>query len=540
MGAQGTADRPADFQAGMPAPPESEIAQIGRALHASREVDVTPEGKLAPAQTRLGQSARALHWFAFRRRRKRTAVVPRYRVHVPIDQLRSIERHVRLQSAGLETGGPLIGLRRSPTEFVVALANGPGPNATFGPANFTDDPDHVQAALDPHLASGRSLIGAWHLHPNGPEVPSMGDEDTMREEVATAGAHPFFVQIIVTKDAKGIQCRAFVFEHGRLFQAELVRRTASDHFSRLAGVANVGKLQPQTILFAGVGSGGSMMAVTAAQAGVGGFLLMDDGTLEDCNTVRHEADLRYVGMNKAEAVADLIRHRNPEARIVALAERLGPDEERALALMGLVDLVICAADDESSRRAISRLARQAGKPLLIPGAYAGAVGGDVIFVDGTNGPCYVCSLTKIVGETVSPEDIHKETKADYGSAAAGLPPQAGLGADIQMIATLAAKWAIRILDPSPAEDHWVGLNYLVWGNRNMVDLRALTVVEWGRIDPDPACEACGSQADLTARTGKSPADIGDEVSRLIDAAKSFGSGPAVDAVRSRPAPTRRV
>src|SRR5207247_4678907 len=72
------------------------------------------------------------------------------------------------------------------------------------------------------------------------------------------------------------------------------------------------------VLVAGLGSGGSTVALELAKAGVRLFTLIDPDRIEESNLIRHECDDRYLGWNKAEAVADLIRHRNGEAEVQAM------------------------------------------------------------------------------------------------------------------------------------------------------------------------------------------------------------------------------
>ena len=57
-------------------------------------------------------------------------------------------------------------------------------------------------------------------------------------------------------------------------------------------------------------------------SGVGKFILIDNDTLETGNVVRHAADVRYVGQPKVEAVADLIKQRNPAAEVNTVVGRI--------------------------------------------------------------------------------------------------------------------------------------------------------------------------------------------------------------------------
>ena len=90
-----------------------------------------------------------------------------------------------------------------------------------------------------------------------------------------------------------------------------------DRVERLLGSRNLELLAQKRVGVVGLGSGGGFVALSLAMSGVGKFVLIDDDTLEAINVVRHVADLRDVGLPKPEAVADLIRQRNPQAEITA-------------------------------------------------------------------------------------------------------------------------------------------------------------------------------------------------------------------------------
>ena len=88
-----------------------------------------------------------------------------------------------------------------------------------------------------------------------------------------------------------------------------------DRVERLIGSDNLARLAEKRVAVIGLGSGGGFVALTLAMSGVGHFVLIDDDTLEETNIVRHVADRRYLGQPKVEAVADLIRQRNPNADV---------------------------------------------------------------------------------------------------------------------------------------------------------------------------------------------------------------------------------
>ncbi|MBZ0287141.1 MAG: ThiF family adenylyltransferase, partial [Anaerolineae bacterium] len=88
-----------------------------------------------------------------------------------------------------------------------------------------------------------------------------------------------------------------------------------DRVERLIGSDNLARLAHKRVAVVGLGSGGGLVALHLAMTGVGRFVLIDDDLLEETNIVRHVADRRYLGQPKAEAVADLIRQRNPNAEV---------------------------------------------------------------------------------------------------------------------------------------------------------------------------------------------------------------------------------
>ena len=130
--------------------------------------------------------------------------------------------------------------------------------------------------------------------------------------------------------------------------------SAWDRVERLIGAENLKRLGEAHVAVIGVGSGGGFVALSLAMSGVGHFTLVDMEPLEPPNLVRHVADARYLGVNKAEAVADLIRQRNPGATIRVIADDVILHPE---ALDG-VDLIIAGVDGEPFEHVVDDLAMQ--------------------------------------------------------------------------------------------------------------------------------------------------------------------------------------
>jgi molybdopterin/thiamine biosynthesis adenylyltransferase len=212
-----------------------------------------------------------------------------------------------------------------------------------------------------------------------------------------------------------------------------------NRFRRLDGVLDVNALREREVIVAGLGSGGSTVALELAKAGVGRFTLIDPDVLEETNLIRHECDDRYLGRNKAEAVADLIRHRNPSARAEAVAADVFELGERLEYAVRRAALVVPCTDAEPPKHLLNRLSIAAGVPAVYAGVYERGVGGEVVRCHGAPGDaCYAC-VTSVLKESIPvPGD---DEELDYGAIDADgtLRGAPGLGLDVRLIALLHAK-----------------------------------------------------------------------------------------------------
>ena len=206
-------------------------------------------------------------------------------------------------------------------------------------------------------------------------------------------------------------------------------------WARLEGLVDVAELRRKRVLVVGLGSGGSTVALELAKAGVGCFTLVDPDAVEAANVVRHECDERYLGWTKAAAVAELIRHRNPEVEVeVVEADALSLGRRLEEAVAG-ADLVAACTDVEPPKQRLNRLSVAAGVPAVYAGVYERGVGGEVIRCGGGPAdPCYAC-VTSVLKESV-PVPAGEE-EPDYGVDPLVSAP--GLGLDVRLVALLHAK-----------------------------------------------------------------------------------------------------
>ena len=155
---------------------------------------------------------------------------------------------------------------------------------------------------------------------------------------------------------------------------------------RLIGAENLGRLAEKKVAVVGLGSGGGFVAVSLAMSGVGQFVLVDSDELEAGNVTRHVCDLRYVGQNKAAAVADLIMNRNPEAQVET---RAGLIEDHWDCLDD-VDILVAAVDSEQVKFTINEQCLAKRLTASYAGVYERGEGGDHVIIRPFDGPCYAC------------------------------------------------------------------------------------------------------------------------------------------------------
>jgi molybdopterin-synthase adenylyltransferase len=284
----------------------------------------------------------------------------------------------------------------------------------------------------------------------------------------------------------------------------------------LIGADNLALLAHKRVAVVGLGSGGGQVALSLAMSGVGEFVLIDDDVLEIGNVVRHVADRRYVGQPKAEAVADLIRQRNPDARLRTI---LGRVEQHLDALDG-IDLLVVAVDNEKSKYILNELSLARNLTAVYAGVYERGEGGDATIIYPYDGPCYACWAAAVRDENAPTARPGEEL--DYGMIGpeGTLEAEPGLWLHVTRVAGVQAHLALNellkgteVYEPLPA-------NTIIMANT------ALEIVHgqiapphsavWVTIERDPQCLVCGSQLQNSAlRHAEEPAAL--SLEDLMDA-----------------------
>lgn len=257
---------------------------------------------------------------------------------------------------------------------------------------------------------------------------------------------------------------------------------------RLEGVIN-GALTNKRVVVVGLGSGGSTVAIELAKAHVGQLTLIDPDKIEQANVIRHECDDRELDRLKVGAVAELIRYRNPNAKVEPIDKDVYRLGSRLEELVADADLVAVCTDVEPPKHLLNGIALNVGTPAVYAGVYRRGMGGEVIRCGaGPDDPCYACVVSALEREAPVPVD---PDEPDYGVAQAdGSAPSApGLGMDVRMIALLHAKIALLSLLGREQE---LGKEVLLFGTTAMEGLFPRPFASASiKVAPQSDCLVCG-------------------------------------------------
>lgn len=213
-------------------------------------------------------------------------------------------------------------------------------------------------------------------------------------------------------------------------------------FERNKGLLAKG-LSEVNILIVGCGSVGSYMAEKLMRAGVGAMTLIDPDEVEPHNLTRTTFKYSDIGTSKVEALKAHLTSINPWCYIKTEANKFEVLTKESLKdYVQSSSLIICSADDKVTQAILNRVAGFHDKPLIVPGLYAGAKGGEVVsYVPGVT-PCLECTVVGRSYATNESDDII-ERKTDYGTGR--LEGEIALGCDVHHVAGAASKIALSLL-----------------------------------------------------------------------------------------------
>lgn len=142
----------------------------------------------------------------------------------------------------------------------------------------------------------------------------------------------------------------------------------TDRYSRQIALAEIGppgqaRLAAASVLVVGAGGLGSAVLQALAGAGVGRIVIVDHDRVAQSNLHRQPLyAMADIGGLKAEAARAKLLSQNPEIDVVAVTDRLTPQNAQALAAG--VTLVVDAADSFAVSYVLSDLCHDLGLPLV--------------------------------------------------------------------------------------------------------------------------------------------------------------------------------
>ena len=247
----------------------------------------------------------------------------------------------------------------------------------------------------------------------------------------------------------------------------------------LAEVGGIGqaKLRDARVLVVGAGGLGSPLILYLAAAGVGTIGIVDGDTVDLSNLQRQIAHTTArLGEGKAASAATAAAAINPGVRLELFPERLTP--ANALALVGGYDIVCDGTDNFATRFLVADSCVLARK-TLVSAAVLRFEGQLSTFKPQAGGPCYRCLYPE------PPPDGMVPTCSEAGV----------LGAVTGVMGTLQAT---EVLKEILGIGEGMAGRLLVW---DALAAKFRTI----RLNPDPACRACGPDATLRDLSAHAPA-----------------------------------
>ena len=242
----------------------------------------------------------------------------------------------------------------------------------------------------------------------------------------------------------------------------------------------------------GAGSVGSIATVELAKCGVGTIRVVDHDVLAHANLSRHAAGRSFVGYPKVDAVARLIKDRNPNAKVETHFTKVSTEETIHLLVQGS-DVVICAIDDKPAMHMINRVCVKLGIPCFFAGVYPGGDGGDV-FRAMPGKACFEDfdrhnSLAARPGPGVAVDYEH-------GGVIEAAP---GIGLRVSFVCMLLTAWVVRTLLPAAAETYW-SKTLVQWTNIVDRDFPKPYHAEFHTLPIHPKCTTCHADPRAPAPT----------------------------------------
>jgi molybdopterin-synthase adenylyltransferase len=274
-------------------------------------------------------------------------------------------------------------------------------------------------------------------------------------------------------------------------------------FERIESLFDINMFADIHVLIAGCGSGGASVALQLVMCGIRDFTLIDNDILGVENVIRHVCGRSFIGWKKVEALADVLRDRNPSAEIATIDANLTsyPTLESEIKKS---DVVILATDNESSRYAVNAMCVKNNIPFVVGRVFTRGIGGEVFAFRPCIGGCLAC-LEMFLQRTPFREGVREidliseeEREKVYGMEIAEIKDSPGLGVDIAFITSFHTRYVldaiVRSLPARPKNFELIDENYLVWGNRPVHPFKKHFQLQRMHLSPQDGCSICAERS----------------------------------------------
>jgi ThiF family len=268
-------------------------------------------------------------------------------------------------------------------------------------------------------------------------------------------------------------------------------------------------LAPLKVLIAGCGSGGGSVALQLAMSGIRNFTLLDRDLLAPENVIRHVCGGSFVGQKKVDALADVLRDRNPNIDI----DKIEADIMKLPNIESVIrqsNVVVLATDNEPSRYRVNDICVRNDIPFVVGRVFTRGIGGEVFSYRPDSGGCLAC-LESFLERTTYREGVkeidllsEQERETLYGMDIAEIKDSPGLSIDISFITSFHARFVLdavsRQLKDRPKYFVPIDENYVVWGNRPVHPFTKHFQLQRIKLERQEGCMVCNGRSTTNVQT----------------------------------------
>ena len=270
-------------------------------------------------------------------------------------------------------------------------------------------------------------------------------------------------------------------------------------FERIQSLFDIQLLAPVRVFIAGCGSGGGSVALQLVMSGFRNFTLLDRDVLGPENVIRHVCGRSFVGRKKVDALAEILKDRNPSVNITTIeADILSfPGIETAIRQC---DVVVLATDNDPSRYKVNDICVRSEVPFVVGKVFTRGIGGEVFSYRPHSGGCLAC-LESFLQRTTFREGIKEidlisddEREKMYGMEISEIKDSPGLAIDIAFVTSFHSRFVLdavaRRLPERPKYLDLIDENYVVWGNRPVHPFKKHFQLQRIKLDAQEGCAIC--------------------------------------------------